>query len=93
MEDPGQPFMDGPADPGAMAATQVVGGSGLPGLSAKDFGRPSSFDGEDEAWPEWSFMAKAFFVMTGLIDPVGLEELSVRTTKVFLENLSLDVQK
>ena len=65
---------DGPleaADRGDAAASPVQ-------LSVKDLGRPPTFDGTEEAWAEWSFATKAFWVVTGLIEPADLEALSHR---------------
>ena len=35
-------------------------------MTAKDYGKPSLFDGSEELWAEWSFAARAYLVVAGV---------------------------
>ena len=44
-------------------------------MTAKDYGRPSTFDGSEELWAEWSFAVRAYLVVTELCSPALLDRI------------------
>ena len=37
-------------------------------------GKPSTFNGDEELWNEWSFQVRAYLVMAGIITPTDLDK-------------------
>ena len=66
-------------------------GQGL--VDTRVLGKPGTFSGKDEDWPEWSFVMKAYIVCTGTFTGKALKTIEESAAPWKMPTQQADVEK